>query len=424
MSLIDLVRDPQRLEALRRLEILDTPPEAGFDGIARLAAHVCRTPMSTVSLVDGDRQWFKAKTGLAIDGSAVDAAFCAHVVRSGALLVVPDAQGDARFVDSPLVTGAPHVRFYAGAPLRAPDGHTLGALCVLDRSPRQLEDTDRDALLTLADQVVVLLEHRLALRNQTALNQKLRSAASQAELASRLKDEFLANMSHELRTPLNAIIGFSDLTQGAHFGPVPEPYASYAADIHRSGMHLLGLVNDLLDLSKIDAGRELLDEQDVDLAAAAHDALSLVRQRAESKSVGIVNACRNAPVVRADERRLQQILLNLLSNAVKFTPPGGVVELGAALAPDGDLCITVRDTGIGMTDHECQLAFEPFVQVSAHTARRQEGTGLGLSITKRLVELHGGAIVLASKPRGGTVATVRLPRSRVASRDGSPRSVA
>jgi len=421
-----MVRDPQGLEALRRLQIMDTSAEPAFDGIARLAAHICKTPMSAITLVDGDRVWVKAQVGISTQAPA-DASFCVHAMGAEPLLVVADATADARFRDNPFVTGESHLRFYAGAALRSSDGHPLGALCVIDTVPQKLDDMQREVLLTLAAQVVVLLEHREALREQAAakahveakaaelvaLNARLRATAEMGERANRLKDDFLANMSHELRTPLNAIIGFSDLTQQAMFGPVAEPYASYASDVHRSGLHLLKLVNDLLDLSKIDAGCETLDDQVVDLDAIARQVVGLLRPRAEKQSVQLVNGCSGLPLFRADERRISQILLNLLSNAVKSTPASGSVELQSALEPDGDLCLIVRDTGIGMNAEEVRVAFEPFGQAASHTVRSQEGTGLGLPITKRLVELHGGRIEVVSATGAGTTVTMRLPRARI-----------
>jgi signal transduction histidine kinase len=433
-----LIHDPHRLQALDRLRVLDTPPEPAFDGIVRLAAHICDAPMSAISLVDRDRQWFKARLGVALTETPAEFAFCALAMAGEEILVVEDAAADPRFATSPLVVGPPHQRFYAAAPLRTSQGHALGALCVLDRVPRALTAAQRDALATLATQVVMLLEHRLALNEQAEsgaalqakareladLNGRLRDAVSTAERANRLKDEFLANMSHELRTPLNAILGFSKLTERAIFGPIPDPYKGYAADIHRSGLHLLDLVNDLLDLSKINAGCETLDEKQVMLPQVASEVLDLMRPRAESKGVRLVAEHLEPVVVRADARRLRQILLNLLSNAVKFTAPGGSAELRATLQQDGDLVVFVQDTGLGMSEQECQNVFEPFVRGATHEVRNEEGTGLGLPITKRLVELHGGTIAMASQRGVGTTVTVRLPRWRVAAEPPPQRSVA
>jgi signal transduction histidine kinase len=422
-----LIRDPRRLEALHRLRVLDTPRDPAFDGLARLAANLCVTPIAAISLIDRDRQWLKARFGLDIDQAPIDQAICVHAIDGNGVFVVRDTLADERFCDIPLVAGPPHIRFYAAAALRTSDGHVLGTLCVMDHVPRDLEHAQRDALRLLASQVVVLIEHALALREQadanalvgakslelSSLNTRLRDAVAEAERANRLKDEFLANMSHELRTPLNAIIGFSELMERTYFGPVAEPYATYASDIHRSGLHLLELVNDLLDLSKIGAGREVLSDDRVGMAALVHNVVGLMRPRAERKSLRLVDACQHAPTLRADERRLQQILLNLLSNAVKFTDAGGTVEVRCEIAADGDLCLAVSDTGIGMSEQDCRIAFEPFGQASKHHVRGEEGTGLGLAITKRLVELHGGTIELASSPGAGTTVTVRLPRERM-----------
>jgi GAF domain-containing protein len=176
------VRDPRRLGALRRQQHIDTPAEPAFDGIARLAAHICRTPISAITLVDEDRVWIKAKVGIGGTEAPIDAAFCVHTMGDEPLLVVADATADPRFRDNPFVTGEAHLRFYAGAALRSSDGHPLGALCVVDVVPHKLDNMQREALLTLAAQVVVLLEHGEALREQAAA--KARVEAKATELAT------------------------------------------------------------------------------------------------------------------------------------------------------------------------------------------------------------------------------------------------
>lgn len=242
----------------------------------------------------------------------------------------------------------------------------------------------------------------------------LRDAKDQAETASRTKSEFLANMSHELRTPLNAVIGFSEIIHQQIFGPIGETrYVDYAKDIHASGTHLLQVINDILDISKAEAGKVELRETPVDLARALAACVKIVGPRAEAGQVRIeVDVPEDAPLLLADEQRLRQIVLNLLSNAVKFTPPGGRVNAGCGLDPDGALRLSIADTGIGMREQDISLALEPFGQIDSALARRFEGTGLGLPLTKKLVELHGGALELRSLPGKGTTAIVRFPASR------------
>lgn len=239
--------------------------------------------------------------------------------------------------------------------------------------------------------------------------QRIRDAMRTVEAADNAKTTFLAHMSHELRTPLNAILGFSELIRDAHLGPLPERYRGYAEDIHRSGQHLLALVNDVLDLSRVESGRLELQPEPVDLASDVEGAVSLVAQRAETHGIVIEQrVARDLPLLHADPLRLRQILINLLTNAVKFTPDGGRVTIEAA-AVARSVRITVADTGIGMTAQEIALALEPFRQARKLSRRPREGSGLGLPLAKALVESHGGMLMIDSEPEIGTRITILLP---------------
>ncbi|NIA67820.1 PAS domain S-box protein [Pelagibius litoralis] len=248
--------------------------------------------------------------------------------------------------------------------------------------------------------------------------QQLRIARDEAERANRAKSAFLANMSHELRTPLNAIIGFSEIMEQGLFGPLGNPhYSEYAEDIRRSASHLLSLISDILDLSKIEAGRMELHEESIDVAAVVQSCLTIVKESASNGSLELeADLPDSLPQLHADKRSIRQILLNLLSNAIKFTPAGGLVRAEAFVEPSGEFALVVHDNGIGMAEEDIEIVLQPFGQVEGAHTRSHDGTGLGLPITKSLAEMHGGKMIVQSKVGEGTAITLRFPAERVVKR--------
>ncbi len=257
----------------------------------------------------------------------------------------------------------------------------------LEQTRRSLEDTSRD----------------------------LKDALAAAAQGSEAKSQFLATMSHELRTPLNAIMGYSELIGLQPYGPLGDArYKDYAGAIHSSGAHLLSLINDVLDLARLDANKAQLDEEDVELGELTQSALRLIAPQALKAGVRVTDETPGSLglVVRADGRRLKQILLNLLSNAVKFTPANGAVTTAVTLGADG-VTIAVRDTGIGMRPQDIAVALDRFGQIESAQARKYDGAGLGLPLAKQLAELHGGGLAIESAPGAGTTVRVTLPAARI-----------
>jgi two-component system cell cycle sensor histidine kinase PleC len=294
---------------------------------------------------------------------------------------------------------------YVGDIVADAAGNTVGIVFGIDDRPDPKCQKRRDITSLTAARVSLELQRR-------ETEKQLRQAKEAAEIASRAKSEFLANMSHELRTPLNAVIGFSQMIGEEILGPVGRlEYKEYARDIHNSSLHLLQIINDILDVSKIEAGMATLHGAEIDYADVAESCRRLVSAKAVSSGIGLrIEMALDLPIIWADERMLKQVTLNLLSNALKFTPKGGSISLSAGPHEGGGLVIRVADTGIGIATEDFEKIFRPFGQVDSSLSRRFEGTGLGLPLTKGLVELHGGTIALESEVGRGTVVTIHLPK--------------
>jgi signal transduction histidine kinase len=249
----------------------------------------------------------------------------------------------------------------------------------------------------------------LAIQN-ARLFREIADKSRQLEVASQHKSEFLANMSHELRTPLNAILGFSEVLAQGMFGAVNEKQTEYLHDILESGRHLLSLINDILDLSKIEAGRMELEVSEFDLPQAIQNALTLIRERALRRGIALHQVIDDQVAsIRADERKIKQVLLNLLSNAIKFTPEGGRIEV-RAVPTDGMIEVSVTDTGIGIAPEDQETVFEEFRQVGT-ADKKADGTGLGLALSRKFIGLHGGRIRVTSRVGAGSTFSFTLPVS-------------
>jgi len=358
------------------------------DGLVHLIAHHNFSPEA----LEAARQTFPAPPTPAIGAG--------RALLTQAVVHIPDVTLDEHYLARPL-TQALGVRSVLCVPLLR-DGAAIGTIVVGRGQPQPFSDKQIAVLKTFGDQAVIAIEN---VRLFTELDDKTR----QLEVANRHKSEFLANMSHELRTPLNAVIGFSEVLLERMFGEVNPKQEEYLNDILSSGKHLLSLINDILDLSKIEAGRMELEAQAFDLPSALDNALTLIRERAARHSIGLeVHVDPRIGEVVADERKVKQVLLNLLSNAVKFTPEGGKITMSAGLNGDA-VAVSVADTGIGIAAEDQEAVFEEFRQVGDDYARKREGTGLGLALARRLVELHGGTLSLHSELGKGSTFTFTIP---------------
>jgi signal transduction histidine kinase/HAMP domain-containing protein len=391
--------------------IADTTPV--FDKILESCERLFAGRVIAIELIDGAGtiriEAFRGPTSerdvRVIGAVAPGQSISANAILSGSVQHVPDmAGGDSVPAFSRDAYAAVGVHAAIVAPMLW-EGRGIGVISVGREYTGPFSDKEIALLKTFADQAVIAIQNARLFR-------EIQDKSRQLEIANKHKSEFLANMSHELRTPLNAIIGFSEVLLERMFGEINAKQDDYLKDIHSSGRHLLTLINDILDLSKIEAGRMELELSTFNLSAALSNATTLIRERAQRHNIALEQKVDPAlGDMTADERKFKQILVNLLSNAVKFTPDGGQIEVSAC-AEGGDVVIAVRDTGIGIAAQDQAAVFEEFRQVGGDYTRKQEGTGLGLALTKKFVELHGGSIRLESEPGKGSTFSFTIPRQR------------
>ena len=328
-----------------------------------------------------------------------------ELYRKGEVLNIADIQANQEFFENSPTVRRTGSRSVLGVPVRS-EGRVLGAFILSRVTVRPFNDREVQLVETFADQAAI------AINNVTLFNE-VQETSRQLEVASRHKSEFLANMSHELRTPLNAIIGFSDVLEQRMFGELNAQQIDYVRDISGSGRHLLTLVNEILDLAKVEAGRMELEPSEFALEETIRGAIAFVRERAVQHRIELVtDVAPGTGTLVADERKIRQVLLNLLSNAVKFTPDGGRVSVSCRR--DGsEIELSVQDTGIGIGPEDLPKVFEEFQQVGGPSERAHEGTGLGLTLAKRFIELHGGRLWVDSEVGKGTTFTFRIPAMAV-----------
>ena len=403
--------EDERLAELLSYDVLDTEAEQLFDDLTALASQICETPIALISLIDPNRQWFKSRVGLDAEETSRDIAFCSHAILQSDVFEIPNATLDPRFHDNPLVTGAPDIRFYAGAPLITPSGHAIGTLCAIDSKPRKLTETQKASLQTLSKSVVAHLE--------------LKRKNRELERTSQFKSDFLSYVSHEIRTPLNAINTFSQLLEGeAQKLNLPSSFTTPLSHVSQSGERLLEIVNSVLDIKQIEAGKMRVMPRAVNTKDFFTHLFSLTKIRAEDGGIAFSTSIDDAvpDSLFFDDTKFGQVALNLLSNAIKFTNHGKSVKAQVKYK-SGKVIFNVIDQGIGMSDDDQKRLFTPFERME--NARQISGTGLGLNISKRLVELMDGSIKVSSKLNHGTRISVTLPADALSANqfvEAQPRS--
>ncbi len=406
MSYIDLAdgwkmpapmkNEDERLQALYDLDILDSEAEESFDHITQAVGKILNVPISLVSLVDKDRQWFKSCYGLDATQTGREESFCAHALIKPETLHVADARADDRFRGNILVSGAPHIRFYLGIPLVTSDGHAIGSLCAIDTKPRH--DITKEQLLTLST-FAQLVMTQIELRQR---NKKIKASNA-------AKSAFFAGMSHEIRTPLNGVLGAATLLKNTTLNSKQQEYINIIAG---SGRLLLEIINEILEFAKIESDTIRLHNQSTDIRAAVNEHFTLLESLADEKDLNYtLSIADDIPAyLFIDPTRVKQILSNFIGNAIKFTPANGRVEVSLTQQSPDTLRIKVSDSGVGIKGEDLNTIFKAYEQILERRAEtKSTGTGLGLAITKYLVQLMGGTIGVKSKFGKGSEFWCDLP---------------
>jgi len=391
-----------RLQELSDYEILDTPPEEGFDRITRLASMIMGAPVSLISLVDQDRQWFKATVGWDAKEIPREQAFCAHTIQGDEIMEVTDATRDPRFRDNPLVTDQPYIRFYAGAPLVTRSGYNIGSMCVIDQQPGSLSDAQRTALHDLSQLVTDQIDLRLAGRE---VSDRLKRSRALHEA----KDEFVSSVTHELRTPLTSMRGALSVLQSSGTEEFSDRAQHLLDMAQRNTDRLLNHVDDLLDIQRIQSGRFELECQTQDVSALLRETIESMQGYAHAANVGLIYSSRSEAEAYVDPKRLKQIIENLVSNACKFSASGSEVRVALTSTRD-NLTISVSDQGSGIPEDIRPRLYEWFSK--AQEAKNTSGSGIGLWLVRRLTQAHGGHVTFETEQGKGTTFFVTLPRNQ------------
>lgn len=382
-----------RLEELLRYELLDTEDEEALDELTELASDICGVPISLISLVDADRQWFKSRVGLDAKETEREVAFCSHAILQEEIFEVPNALEDERFSDNPLVTDSPDIRFYAGAPLVTKGGFALGTLCVIDREPRQLDDAQRKALKTLSRQVVRQLELRLQYR---------RLERMQVE-----REKFYAILAHDLRSPFSGVVGLARVLKDAAGALPPEKIIEISEQILGSSLSLFQLLDEILQWSQTRLGTTDCDIHEYLLKDLFSGSLEILKQALELKGICLEDNVLEGQSVRADQTLTKTVIRNLLSNAIKYSSSGSKIRV-SSYQEGSDSVLRIEDSGPGIPQEKVASLFHQGVKSSLGTLG-EEGFGLGLRLCHDFMSMQTGQLRLDVKYTEGAALEIVLP---------------
>jgi signal transduction histidine kinase len=386
------VNENLRLADLYRYNILDTSAEDEFDDIVKLASRICNAPVSLISLIDTERQWFKARVGLDTEETPRDVSFCSHGILNNNLFIVPDASIDQRFVDNPMVTGSDGIRFYAGVPLTSQEGNNLGMLCVKDTVPRNLTNEQQDALKILGKQVVQLMELRLK-------NKEL-------ERITEAQRRIISIIAHDVRSPLSSIVSLFNLHQNRVIDP--QRFEDFL-QVSTTQLHgTMTLLENLIEWGRIQIQQSPLIPDSLLLKEEVTKVFTELTVQANLKSNRLINQVNEKVVVNMDENIIRFILRNLITNANKFTEAGSITVDGFSLPKK--VVIRVIDTGIGMPKAMCERLLLSKERYSRRGTKNESGSGLGLVLIKEFIEKAKGSIKVESAEGKGSCFIIELPK--------------
>lgn len=400
-----LPNETERIAELLRHNLLDTPDEPEFDEIVQLAALICDSEIALISLVDDRRQWFKAKVGLDAVETHRDLAFCAHAIQGSDLFEVQDASLDVRFHDNPLVTEDPSIRFYAGQPLQSVDGHRLGTLCVIDRYSRQLTSAQRFALQVLAKQVERLLELRIRLQDLDDGLQLIQEQKQALERINEIKDKAIGILSHDIRSPLLSLQGVLELFDQELFDA--ETACTLIENLRPKFRETQNLLESVLTWVQEQSRGNIVQFEAFLVDDVVARSLSWVQTSAKAKEVNLIYVSNPNLWVKSDSKIVELVLRNLLANAVKFTTKGDRIVVVAIPTEDGNVRLSVEDTGVGISAADIKRILGEMGTFSRLGTAREKGTGLGLMLCQSyLVQMNSTLDIESSLQKGSTFSFV------------------